>query len=360
MMPHAPTTRLIPGGRLDIQIARADIPLDTALAFAARRKPRRQFHFLSRIVGRHVATRPSDLRDAAAALARKLVCAPGPCLFVGMAETATTLGQAVWREWLLQGGEDSLYLDTSRRATDGQVAFAFREDHSHAPVHLVHRPPPANDPNQIFTRAASLIIVDDEATTARTASALVDAYAEWRGFRPEVTLLTLVHWKNGASLPFNCYSLIEGDFQFTPTAAPAEVLPHTSHRQPCVPMHHGTRHGIRSPQVLPWTAAAAGKILVIGVGEFGFMPFLLAEQTERSGASALVQATTRSPLVEGGAIHHVRAFPAIDGSDYTEFLYNVGDDHPYDRVILCCEGSPPPTTHPIRAVPRLEVLSTHE
>ena len=99
---------------------------------------------------------------------------------------------------------------------------------------------------------------------------------------------------------------------------------------------------------------------MIGAGEFGFVPFLLAEQIEGAGGDAFVQATTRSPVMEGGAIGHVRSFPALDGSGYTEFLYNVPDDHSYDRIILCCEGAPPPPTHPLRAVPSLEVRSAYE
>ena len=360
MSASAQIIRAIPGGTLDLRIERAEIPLDTALAFAARRNPRRRFLFVSRILGRHIPTRPSVLRQAAAALARKLTATAAPCLFIGMAETATTLGQAVWREWLHQGGCESLYLDTTRRPTDGEVVFSFSEDHSHAPLHLVHRPSTADDPHRIFERAASLIIVDDEATTGRTASALADAFAKWRGSRPAVSLLTLVRWKNGDVPPFDCHSLIEGVFQFTPTASAPE--PPSCEQAAASPVRapRGSRHGITSPQSSVWPPEPAARVLVIGAGEFGFVPFLLAEQIEGAGGDAFVQATTRSPVLEGGAIGHVRSFPALDGSGYTEFLYNVPDDHSYDRIILCCEGAPPPPAHPLRAVPRLEIRSTHE
>lgn len=360
MTASEPIIRSIPGGTLDLRIEREEIPLDTALAFAARRNPRRRFLFVSRILGRHIPTRPSALREAAAALARKLTAPPAPCLFIGMAETATTLGQAVWREWLRQGGGESLYLDTTRRPTGGEVAFSFSEAHSHAPLHLVHRPSPGDDPRRIFERAASLIIVDDEATTGRTAAALADAYAKWRGSRPAVSLLTLVRWKNGDVPPFDCHSLIEGVFQFTPTASAPE--PPSCEQAVSSPARaqRGARHGISSPQSSVWPPEPAARVLVIGAGEFGFVPLLLAEQIEGAGGDAFVQATTRSPVLEGGAIGHVRSFPALDGSGYTEFLYNVPDDHSYDRIILCCEGAPAPPAHPLRAVPRLEVRSAYE
>lgn len=360
MTASEPIIRSIPGGTLDIRIERAEIPLDAALAFAARRNPRRRFLFVSRILGRHIPTRPGALREAAAALARKLTAPAAPCLFIGMAETATTLGQAVWREWLRQGGCESLYLDTARLPTSGEVAFSFSEDHSHAPIHLVHRPSPADDPHHVFERTMSLVIVDDEATTGRTAAALADAFAKWRGSRPAVSLLTLVRWKNGDVPPFDCHSLIEGVFQFTPGASAPELPSCEQAVSSLVQAPRGTRHGIVAPQFSPWPAEAPARVLVIGAGEFGFVPFLLAEQIEGAGGDAFVQATTRSPVLEGGAIGHVRSFPALDGSGYTEFLYNVPDDHSYDRIILCCEGEPPPLAHPLRAIPRLEVRSAHE
>ena len=97
-----------------------------------------------------------------------------------------------------------------------------------------------------------------------------------------------------------------------------------------------------------------GCVLVIGTGEFGFLPLLLAEQIEAGGGRSFLQGTTRSPVALGGAIGHIRAFPALTGEGYPEFLYNVPDDHAYDRVILCCEDRVPPLDHPIFAVPRLE------
>ncbi|MEI7773281.1 MAG: phosphoribosyltransferase domain-containing protein [Verrucomicrobiota bacterium] len=360
MTPFEPIIRSIPGGTLEFRIEREDIPLDIALAFAARRNPRRRFLFVSRILGRHIPTPPRDLRQAAVSLARKLIRLPSPCLFIGMAETATTLGQAVWREWLNQGGCESLYLDTTRRHTGGEVAFSFVEDHSHAPLHLVHRPSRADDPSGIFERAAAIIIVDDEVTTGRTAVALADAYSQWRGSRPTVSLLTLVHWKNGDVLPFDCHSLIEGVFKFTPCpSAPAPPFCEQTVVSP-VRAPRGARHGITSSQFLLCPPEPAARVLVIGAGEFGFVPFLLAEQIEGAGGEAFVQATTRSPVLECGAIVHARSFPALDGSGYTEFLYNVPDDHSYERIILYCEGAPPPPTHPLWAVPRIEMRSAHE
>jgi hypothetical protein len=113
------------------------------------------------------------------------------------------------------------------------------------------------------------------------------------------------------------------------------------------------------PQSIPdeWDVSAktGQKILIVGNGEFGFQPLLLAEAFEAQGARTWLQATTRSPILEGGAIHHIRKFLALSGEGHAEFLYNVPDEHGYDRVVLCLEDSPPAAEHPIWRIPRLEV-----
>jgi hypothetical protein len=154
--------------------------------------------------------------------------------------------------------------------------------------------------------------------------------------------------------PFQAHALLEGSFQFSPsphfTPLPLAAAPDALE----VIAPFGTRHGMVQPQVSPWNDAPSGSVLVIGSGEFGFIPLLLAEQIEANGGSGFLQCTTRSPVALGGAIGHARSFPALSGEGYTEFLYNVPDDHRYDRVVLCCEDRLPPPGHPILAVPRIE------
>ena len=346
---------IIPSGVLTLEMEREDIPLEQALAFAARHNQQRGFLFVSKLLGRHIPTPPKALREAASALARKIAAAQPmePCLFIGMAETATALGQTVFREWSHLGGE-GFYLDTTRRRTGGKIAFDFNESHSHAPRHLVHQPESTNDLHGVFDRAASLIIVDDELTTGRTASELARAYAKYRGAPMAAHLAVLVRWLGDKSVPLCCHSLLDGRFTFAPSP---DFLPESF--APCDAggpsvAHRGARHGVSISPPMPWRPEPPGHILVIGVGEFGFAPFLLAEQIETTGGNSYLQATTRSPVALGGAIGHVRRFPAISGEGYEEFLYNVPDDHPYERVILCCEDRLPPPGHPILRVPKIE------
>jgi hypothetical protein len=358
----------LPGGRFTLTIEREDIPFRALCDLAIRDNARRRFLFVSRVLGRHCPVRPSALRQVAAALARKLRLRlkPAPVLFIGMAETATTLGQAVFREFLALGGS-GIYIESTRRGTGGEQAFGFAESHSHATAHVIHLPSREDDPADLLRNASQLVVVDDEATTAKTAAGLVHELKAWRGDGGPVFdawLAVLLRWKQGEEHD-TCFTgieaLAEGNFTFTaegelPKAPPASQCIDTRVSAP-----RGVRHGSRHPQTLPadWeiSARTAEKILVVGNGEYGFQPLLLAEAFENQGAHSWIQATTRSPILAGGAIQHIRAFEALSGEGHREFLYNVPDDHDYDRVILCLEDLPPAPGHPIFQIPRLEVRS---
>ena len=356
----------LPGGTFAFKMANEEMAFPEICDLAVRNNAKRRFLFVSKVLGRHIPVRPADLRDVAAKLARKLrtELKPGPVVLIGMAETATTLGQAVFREFLNQGGE-GFYIESTRRPTGDAQAFSFSESHSHATAHVIHMPSSEDDPEDLLRKATQIVVVDDEATTAKTAAGLVHALKDWRGDDGvpfESWLAVILRWRQGGSDDeafTGITSLVEGNFSFEAAgdlaAAPA-ALEQIDGR---VLARKGIRHGSFRPQNLPenWdaTAGQGEKILIIGNGEYGFQPLLLAEAMEMQGAEARVMATTRSPILAGGAVGHIRSFPALSGEGYTEFLYNVSPDHGYDRVILCLEDAAPEAVHPILKIPRLEV-----
>jgi len=354
----------LPQGRLRLRVLREDIPVDDAIGFAARRNPKRPFLFVSKRLGRHLPTRPKDLRETAEMLIRKLKAIPmeGPILFFGMAETATALGQAVFYAWS-QEGNAGLYIDTTRRKTAGTIAFGFQESHSHAVEHFVHLPAIHDDPSEIFKKAKTIVIVDDEATTAQTAQRLLFQYEMFTGRNVRLLLAVIASWveKPSQTNGVEVISLIEGRAAFESKVA-TEAEADLSHlpRQISVsasPAPRGSRHGLCSPQTITVNEHYLGqKILVVGVGEFLYPPLLLAEALEARGSKTWLQATTRSPIQQGGAIQHVREFAALTGEAYIEYLYNVPSDHPYDRVVICPEGPLDiPGDHPLRDIPRLDL-----
>ena len=247
--------------------------------------------------------------------------------------------------------------------TGGKIAFQFSEGHSHATDHVVHLPSELEDPGGWFRDCSQFVVVDDEATTGRTAEGLIEAYREWRGPGPEqdYRLAVVLHWnQNGISQrdTFRVSSIVEGKFDVEVkddfTAPPPPQLRDESEPE----CRRGLRHGVTHPQSLPpeWEVISAElgeNILVVGSGEFGFQPLLLAEHLERQGAKVAIQSTTRSPILPGGAISSARHFPPFSGKGFIEHLYNVPSDHSYDRIYLCVEGPPPDPTHPIWEIPKI-------
>lgn len=354
------------GGTFQFQLDREDLPFQDICDVAVRDNARRRFLFVSRVLGRHWPVRPATLRDIAARLADKVALQNQgePTVFVGMAETATTLGQAVFREWR-RSGRPGLYIESTRRLTGGEIAFRFSESHSHATAHVIHLPNRADDPQDWFGHARHVAIIDDEATTAATATGLVRAMRAWRRDSPfKATLAVIVRWRPETETPgelATVESITDGRFEFS-GADEFPVAPAPNHGVDSnVIVRRGVRHGVTEPENIPphWhgTVARGERILVLGNGEHAFRPLVLAEALEEQGAIAWVQASTRSPILLGGAIGHVRQFPALSGEGHAEFLYNVPEDHPYDRVILCTEDKPPPANHPIREIRSLEIRS---
>jgi len=356
---------LLPSGRFEFEMYREDLALREICELALRNNPKRRFLFVSKTLGRHIPTRPAAIREVAGLLAEKLHrgMKPGPVVFIGMAETATTLGQSVFREFLAQGGK-GFYIESTRRPTGGARAFSFSESHSHATAHVIHLPTAEDDPENLLRTASQVVVVDDEATTARTAAGLVHAMKEWRaGENFDAWLAVILRWKQGGeddAAFTGIESLVDGSFGFQPIGELADAPAASEQIDSQVTARRGIRHGSFTPQTLPsrWdTAARRGeKILVIGNGEYGFQPLLLAEALESAGAAAWLMASTRSPVLAGGAIRHIRGFTALSGEGYREFLYNVPENHSYDRVILCLEDALPAADHPIFEIPRLEVF----
>jgi hypothetical protein len=332
-------------GRLILWTTERQWGLDELCDFASRRNPKRGFLIVSRVLGRHLPARPREMRRSAHDLARQLPAdLPGPVLVVGLAETAVCLGQIVHAEYrTLSGRDDVVYLHSTRQRIEAEVLAEFREPHSHAAAHLLYRPRLPG-----FVPPRSLVLVDDEISTGTTLANLAAALTDvWPGVGT-IVAACLTDWSGGAwlasvSRPATSVSLLSGTLEWhgEPEAAVETAQQPTVDALGAMTFHSNRgRLGVRTsamdlPHKLPLREQGQ-PVRVIGTGEFGYAPFLLAERLEEEGVDVVVQSTSRSPAHLGGAMRHALVFADNYGSGVPNYLYNApaGDGR---ANWLCCE-----------------------
>jgi hypothetical protein len=362
-----PETRRValPTGELVVRVEQGVAPLDRLCGFAARRNPRRGFLFVSRVLGRHLPARPARMRWAHARLAARIDAElPGPVLFVGLAETATGLGEGVHEAWRRRTGRaDTLFLPSTRDRLAREPLVTFREEHSHAPGHVVY-PPTSPVPYRMLPRVRSVVLVDDEASTGRTFLNLAHALAEALPGVERAALAVLTDWcgaegraalLHAMPVPARMTSLLSGSYTFTPRPRADAALPGPTMEdgaaKDALPAASGRSPGEGVPRVRVEAMARrlfrgrGERILVLGTGEFVHPPFRLASALERLGADVRVQATTRSPVMVGHAVRCALQLADNDGDGAPNWIYNVRRED-YDRILVC-HRTPPETVDPV-------------
>jgi len=196
---------------VNIKRNRYGIPSEFLFNMAARKNLKREFLFVSRVIGKHLPMNPLALNLIGGILARSwleerenrvseeteiLVHAfnylqkrkigqviessnleeaveilknpiklKHKTLFIGFAETATGLSQAVFNSF-----SNSTYIHTTREEVkDIEASILFKEEHSHAMEHQLY---PLN-PN-MFKEHEDIVLIDDELTTGKTALNLIN------------------------------------------------------------------------------------------------------------------------------------------------------------------------------------------
>lgn len=350
----------LPSGLLTVEVERASAPLEHLLDFGVRQNPRRGFLFVSKVLGKHLAVRPHVMwrthRSLAAALDPLL---PGPVAFVGLAETATALGQGVFTAYARRTlRSDLVYLSTTRYRLPGFDTLSFEEAHSHATTHHLHVP---NDDRlaACLAEARTIVLIDDELSTGATLRGLAEALVRFAPAVERAVLVSLTDFLGAGRagvlasfpVPTASVSLLSGSFAFEPDPAWAPELPDVTsrgaHRAPA----RGGRVGVGAPQggLRDGTAhehadalLAGGNVvpgscaLVLGSGEFQWEPFTLALELERRGVDVRFHASTRSPVLPFGPIVERREFLDPYGDGIPNYLYNLLDGGP-DHVVMAFE-----------------------
>jgi adenine/guanine phosphoribosyltransferase-like PRPP-binding protein len=346
--------------------------LDALAGLALRRNPRRAHLLVSRVLAKHIPVRPGVALAAAAQLAGQVpddLLAGGEApLVIGYAETATGLGHAL-ADALAGRHPETAYLHSTRRVPPGwPPALAFEEEHSHATTHRLLPVDPG-----LLTRAGTVVLVDDELSTGRTAANTIRALhrlaphpayvvAGLIDLRPPAARHALDELAAELDVPVAAVALVRGTL-----AVPADIaaraqgvlraagvrpgppervhglahVPVTGHR-PRWPaeLPDGARHGWGARQrdllaeTLPAVAdglagrLSGGSCLVLGTEELMYVPLRLAAMlAERLAAPVRVQSTTRSPVApldrDGYAVRSAVAFDAPDEPGRVSYLYNL-------------------------------------
>lgn len=217
---------IVDGLSIDINVLNNpyNIPLEKLFEMAARINKKRSFLFVSKVLGKHLATPPSIPMITGRLLAKRymetvkgisqpdieqavqLMLSPNqfpsmlevnnlvgqialdsPVTIIGFAETATALGHAVFSSF----ANNARYVHTTReQVCELSPLIAFEEEHSHATSHRIY----TTDPS-FFDDTSDIILVDDEITTGKTAINTIRSLKEHYPHKMSFTVISILDWR---------------------------------------------------------------------------------------------------------------------------------------------------------------------
>ncbi|WP_025564161.1 phosphoribosyltransferase domain-containing protein [Psychromonas sp. SP041] len=319
----------IKAGTLLLQSNEHRKTLDNIVAFACRENPKRHFILINKLIGRYTPTAPSVMRATYNQLAER-VGYDSDCYVVSFAEAATGLGAGV-ADSLARDQDNEIYFQhTTRHKLDEELWFTVDEEHSHAVNHMFYKPTP--DLYDAIIKSKKLVIIDDEITTGRTIKVFLLQILPYLTDLEEIVITSIVdlmatenHLKDlDIDIPIRYISLVkanitlEKDPDFNPTL-PNKV---NSGLDLSDSISSAGRCAIRMPYREKLNAISSTKnTLVIADGEHQYIPFLLAEQLEKSGVEVAFQSINRSPiLVCDEIVNKYNITANTDGAEH--YLYN--------------------------------------
>ena len=399
-----------------------EIPIDALFSMAARKNIKRGFLFVSKILGKHIPVHPlipfvggmalaarymsviygdkafeencdfaqafvnpKMLEETWSYTSRHLLSLPDKTLFIGFAETATSLGHSVFSAF----SQNALYIHTTRENVLGiDNVLNFAEEHSHATEHYCYAIDPA-----LFENEDMIVLVDDEITTGKSAINFIKAIQKQYP-RKKYGVISLLDWRSTAEkqkfmdaekelgISIHTISLLAGEIIVTgkpilesqemasqplviePAKSAIEML-HLDHKlgslvnvssintdgeRSNLPYLSSTgRFGITSKDQTEMKSKfrevgmslqqkrQGQKTLCLGTGEFMHIPFEIASYM---GEGVKVQSTTRSPIHpaqhSGYAVTDAVSFPCPADPKIMNYVYNIPAGY-YDEVFIFFE-----------------------
>jgi len=319
----------IKAGTLSLNAAEERKTLDNILTFACRENPKRHFILINKLIGRYTPTAPRVMRDTYNQLAEK-VGSGSRSYVVSLAEAATGLGAGV-ADSLAKYQDDEVYFQhTTRHKLQQELWFTVDEAHSHAVNHMFYKP--NKDLLGAIVQSKRLVIVDDEITTGRTIQVLLLKILPYLPAVEEIVITSIVdlmgeenHLQDiKVDLPIRYVSLLkanislEKDPNFNPSL-PEKVNTKLSET---LSANDTGRCGLLMPyQKKLNSLKSCQSTVVIADGEHQYIPFLLAEQLEKTGVEVVFQSINRSPILVCSAILNKHKITTSD-NDTEHYLYN--------------------------------------
>lgn len=370
------------------------IDIDDLISIGHRiNNSKRNFLFISKVLGKHLEVRPDMCRVTGFLLAStilnrsdetstfikyiknqkdyeikvkdamKLTYRTNEKVAVlGFAETATGLGMAV-----ASAIENSYYLTTTREDIKDIVPlFNFEEEHSHATTHKCF-PEESNRLKEVDR----IILVDDEITTGKSMLNIIKELIKTTGIK-KYTVLSILDWRNFEyknlyekfksenNIEIKVGSLISGDIEVEDNNIyfdnEESIL---SERMPVSNLNVMSRRGnylkftgrfgvdykdilkveeecIKAANRIQEMIGSYKKILVLGHGENIYIPSRIASYIK---GDVYFKSTTRSPIYcsnEDGYLINEKSIFYNNGVKY--YFYNKSSiEEEYDKVILITE-----------------------
>jgi DNA polymerase III psi subunit len=332
----------LPSGELKIELPQtAETQFERLLAIGQRQNPKRGFLLVSKVLGKHLAVSPAVMLKTYFELASQLEKNSEITTWIGMAETATALGQGVFEAYHHNhDNHQSLYLHTTRYPLE-HPSLTFDETHSHAPNHYLHL---AREHQTHFAKTTRLMLIDDEISTGQTLLRLARAFNAIAPNLKEITLISLTDFLglerqtllSQFPVRTQSISLLKAGLSFTPNLDWVAQLPvnpqFLTHVAPASPHRLGTRAlGFEREQLKHLanniarelqTKNNTSRVQVIGTGEYQFEPFLLALSLCNLGLDVVFRASTRSPILNFGIIQDRVLCTDPYGQQVENYLYN--------------------------------------
>lgn len=345
---------------------------DTSHLFLAKREnnPKRDFIIMNTRQAKHYPCDPAASLGLMEELGRKLAQdgrAEKPTVVIGFAETATAIG-AVAAGFF----HDCFYVTTTREALpDWATSITFEESHSHAKQHYL-----CVRDEDIFRRAAQVILVDDEFTTGSTAVNLIRALDGC--LAPDCSVYAAALAASGESIEnlrganITPITLCKTE-DMTNRAVPESFSPDREY-SPREYSEFGAilrknsvfdpRLGVPADLYLAecrrlcsklaeeFAPNPGGTVEIVGTEEFCFLPLLLGKLLSERFGRVVVHCTTRSPMLPFGSGREPFAQPAageyplvnraplrsLYDPDRRVYLYNT---QPCDLSIIMTDADDP-------------------